>query len=513
MLSEKKIPKILWKTWKTKNLPSAIKSQTDSWIASNPELKINLLDDEECSDFILEHFGEIVHNLYVSLPQPIMRADFWRVAVVYIHGGYYSDLDIICNKNIKDFIDMDVDAVFMREINNISNYFFGAVPKHPVLKKTLDVMINEMKFIVDKETQSFGMHGLHSCVREFYNVVETNYITNDKVQFLLDSEMRNSKILIHDMASLKDYKDYQSWRNTEKNMILDRKESNNILFFTTFNQNGYELYGKEWIKSFSALANYYNKFQAKIFYEGFIPKENHPNITWVNYEDVIKHHLEWKKNYLSKTQHSDYVRTMTVRFSHKAFVIQHILDTESYDYLIWVDGDCIFKNTEYQDFPKSLLKGKFLACQVENNHDLNHVESGLLIFKGGHSDIEKFNKEFKKWYQVNNILTIGQPYDGFLIFKSLLTSKATYINLNEGLEGGIQSDPSMTFRHPVIKSKFIHNIGWTGKNQYANWQNILKRDEVYQKMNLSLFGSSKSNLSETKKKAFNKLEKLKSLKK
>jgi hypothetical protein len=513
ILSEKNIPEILWQTWKSKDIPNFIKAQSDSWKASNPQLKINLLDDEECSNFILEHFGEVIHELYVSLPQPIMRADFWRVAVVYVHGGYYSDLDIICNKNIKNFIDTNVDAVFIRELDNISNYFFGAVPKHPVFKKTLDMMINEMRVISFKDTQSFGMHPLHENVRNYYSVVGTDYMTTGTVQFLLDNELRESKTLIHSMASLQKNDNYESWRDTEKHMILEREKSNDILFFTTFNRNGYELYGKDWIKSFSSLANYYNKFHAKIFYEGFIPKETHPNITWVNYEDVITHHSEWKKDYLSKTQHSDYVRTMTVRFSHKAFVIQHILDTEFHDYLIWVDGDCIFKNTEYQDFPKSLLNGKFLACQVEHNQDLNHVESGLLIFKGGHINLEKFNKEFKNWYQVNNILTIGQPYDGFLIFKSLLTSKASYVDLNKELGGGIQSDPSMTFRHPDIKSKFIHNIGWTGKNQYANWQNILKRDEVYQKINLSLFGSSKSNLSETKKKAFNKLEKLKLLKK
>lgn len=507
------IPNILWQTWKTKVVPKSVKVQADTWKVSNPQLQINLMDDAECSSFILKHFGKSVHQLYLQLPQNIMRADFWRVAVVYIHGGYYSDLDIICNKNLSNFINQNVDAVFMREINNISNYFFGASSKHPVLKNTLDSMINEMRRITDKETQSFGMHSLHQSVRDYYKVIETNYISTNEVQFLLDFEIRNSKTLIHNMASLQKNNDYESWRNNVEVMIDDRKKSSDILFFTTFNRNGYELYGKKWIESFSALANYYNKFQAKIFYEGFIPKEAHPNITWVNYEDVITHHPDWKKDYLSKTQHSNYVRTMTVRFSHKAFVIQHILDTESHDYLIWVDGDCVFKNAVYEDFPKTLLGDKFLACQVEHNQDLNHVESGLLIFKNKHQSTKKFNEEFKKWYKVENILPMGQPYDGFLVFKSLLTSGVDYINLNEKIGGGIQSDPAMTFRHPEIKSKFIHNIGWTGKNQYDNWESIFKRDEIYQKMKGVLFNTnSNEQMNIKKEKAFNKLNSLKKLK-
>ena len=174
----------------------------------------------------------------------------------------------------------------------------------------------------------------------------------------------------------------------------------------------------------------------------------------------------------------------------------------------------MFKNADYGDFPKSLLGNRFLACQVEHAQDLNHVESGILIFKGGHPDTEKFNEHFKRWYQVENILPMGQPYDGFLVFKSLLTSDVAYVDLNHGHgRGGIQSDPSMTFCHPEIRSKFIHNIGWTGKNQYANWESIYQRDSTYQKMHNMLFGNSTGELLVKKKQAHDKLQRLKNLKK
>lgn len=510
-----KIPNILWQTWKSKVLPNSIKVQSDSWKTYNPQFQFEFMDNTECSDFILEHFGQEVHKLYTSLPQPIMRADFWRLAVVYIYGGYYSDLDIVVNKNIERFINPNVEAVFIREINNISNYFFGAIPKHPVIKTAIDKMVEEMKHITNKETQSFGMHGLHSSVREYYNVIGTNYKTNNEVQFLLDSEMRNSNTLIHNMASLKDYKDYESWRDRVSIMNTERTESNDVLFFTTFHKNGYDLYGKEWVSSFIKIANYYNKFRAKIYYEGFVPPESHPSIEWIKYEEALPFHADWKKDYLSKTNHSDYVKTMTVRFSHKAFVIQHALTNNTNDYLIWLDGDCVFKNSDYTNFPKKLLGDNLLACQVEHNHDLNHVESGILIFNGKHKDKQKFVDEFSKWYRVEHILLMGQPYDGFIVFKTLLTSKLKYVDLNSKYgKGGIQSDPGMTFCHPEIKNKFIHNIGWTGKNQYSNWNTIFERDDIYQKMKGILFGSHNSiDMQQKKENAYNKLQKLKKHKK
>lgn len=505
------IPSILWQTWKTKDIPRSVKKQADSWKTSNPQLKLQFMDDQQCSDFILEHFGQDIHEQYHLLPLPINRADFWRLAVVYIHGGYYSDLDITCNKNISEFINPNVDAVWIRELNNISNYFFGATPKHPIIKQAMDFMLKECKHIGNKEAISWGMHGLHTAVREYYKVKDTHYISNDKVQFILDSDLRNKGILIHASASVTGGSDYFSWRETEKFMQDQRSKSNDIIFFTTFNKSGYELYGKSWIKTFIKVANYYNKFHAKIYYEGFNPKEQHQNIEWIDYNQAIPQHEQWKKDYNSKTNHADYVKTMTVRFSHKAFVIQHALDNHKADYLIWIDGDCVFKNEDYTDFP-NMLGDKFLACQMEHARDLNHIESGILIFNGKHEHTKIWNEKFKENYKVENILPMGEPYDGFIVYKSLLMTKLPFVDLNANFgKGGIQSDPNQTFLHPEIDKRFHHNIGWTGKNQYDNWDIIKDKDDIYKKMKGVLFGH-KENKMQKRKDAFNKLQILRRLK-
>jgi hypothetical protein len=507
------IPNILWQSWKTKDLPSLLKKQSNSWLFSNPQLVKRFMNDEECSSFILKHFGQVIHTKYLQLPQPINRADFWRLAVVYIHGGYYADLDITCKMNLNYFINSKVGAVFIREINNIGNYFFGAVAKHPVIKDAMDYMLLEVENINKKESQSWGMHGLHQSVRNHYKVIGTNYISNNEVDFILDSHVRQNKYLIHSMASLDDLNEYESWRKREKVMIEERQQSNDILFFTTFNKNGYDLYGKTWVDSFIKVANYYNKFKAKIYYEGFKPKDNHPSIEWVDFKKKIPEHEQWKKEYLQKTNHVDYVKTMCVRFSHKAFVIQDILFKHTDDYLIWLDGDCVYQNVDFTEFPKNILENKFMACQLEHASDLNHVESGILIFDGKHVDTKIFNKHFIENYKVDNVIKMGEPYDGFIVSKSLITSQLDYFNLNNNFgKGGIQSDPSLTFLHPEIKKRFVHNIGWTGKNQYNTFNFIKERDDILKKLENTLFGNKKEK-QEKRKRIFNKLEKLRKVKK
>lgn len=501
------IQNTLWQTWKTKNIPQSLKIQTDSWSISNPQLKIVLSDDSECSEFILKNFGEEVYKLYEALPQPIMRADFWRIAVVYIHGGFYSDLDITCSNHISSFINTGTKAVFMKERDNIANFFFAAEANHPVLKLALEYMIDEAKAITDKNTQSYGMHSLHRAVREYYCVVGTDYPTNKEVQVLNNEYLRDNNILVHSIASMNNTsKDYTSWRDLDSSMIDKRKQAKDILFFTTFNDNGYNLYGKTWIETFIKIANYYPSIKAKIYYEGKKPNITHPNITYVSFTKEIPHHKLWKSQLHKKSKHDDYVKTMTERFSYKSFVIQDVLNKHDNDYLIWLDGDCVFNPADYTDFPSILLKDKFLACQVEENHDLNHVESGILIFNGKHPDTKKFNERFIKNYTFEELLPMCQPYDGFIIFRSLLMSGLKYVDLNAGYgKGGIQSDPNCTFQHPSIRSKFIHNIGWTGKCQYSSWESIFEKDEIFKKVKTFLFGNSPEIINQRRENSRKKL--------
>lgn len=489
------IPNILWQTWKTSSVPDSVKPQFDTWRTSNPHLDFKFHSDSECSSFILEHFGEKIYNLFNALPQPIMRADFWRVAVVYVHGGYYADLDLACNSQLDSILPGTTDACFMIERDNVANFFFGATPKHPALALALEYMIREARDTVIKDTQSFGMHSLHQAVRDHYAVTGNAYPNDDNTRTLDIQVLERDGIMKHYVASYNAGPQYDSWRQRDAVMRRERELCDDVLFFTTFNKNGYDLYGKEWIRSFIRTANYYSKVRARVYYEGFVPDIDHPSIEWVDYEQAIPSHKQWKTDYLAKTTHSDYVKTMTVRFSHKAFVIQHALDNVAGGYAIWLDGDCIFKADDYSHFPSSILDGKFLACQVEHAHELNHVESGILIFDIGHPDTQQFNREFKEHYKADNVLLMGQPYDGFLVFKSLLTSGVAYVDLNDGYgKGGIQSDPSMTFCHPAINSKFIHNIGWTGKTQYSDWDSIYARDAIYLKMKSILFGGPSINV-------------------
>lgn len=250
-----------------------------------------------------------------------------------------------------------------------------------------------------------------------------------------------------------------------------------IKFITTFSKNGYEVYGKTWIETFSRNVKDQN-ISADIYID-FPLTVSDPRITLIDYNLTIPSHKEWLQTFDSTYDGAMYNKKMGMRFSYKAFVMQNALDNNSGCYLIWLDGDCIFKeNQSFSNFQDSVLNGKFIAVQREHVGGDDHCESGFVLFDTDHTDKQKFNNQFKTNYKIENIIQMGSPYDGFVIYRSL--NGIDYVDLNDGYgRGGIQSDPNETFLHPELNKRFLHNIGITGKSQYESWEVYSKSDPYF----------------------------------
>lgn len=250
-----------------------------------------------------------------------------------------------------------------------------------------------------------------------------------------------------------------------------------IKFITTFSKTGYEVYGKTWIESFTK-----NVKDANIFVDIYVdfPISIFDNrINLIDYELAIPTHKNWMKQFELAYTGAMFNKKMGMRFSYKSFVMQHALDNNSRSYLIWLDGDCIFKeNQSFNNFQESLLNGKFIAVQREQVGGDDHCESGFVLFDTDHIDKQKFNSQFKTNYEISNITQMGSPYDGFVIYKSL--NGIDYVDLNDGYgKGGIQSDANETFLHPELKKRFLHNIGPSGKEQYEGFKRYSSTDEYF----------------------------------
>lgn len=250
-----------------------------------------------------------------------------------------------------------------------------------------------------------------------------------------------------------------------------------IKFITTFSKNGYEVYGKTWIETFTK--NVKENNVSVDLYIDFPLNVSDSRINLIDYDTAIQNHNSWLNQFERSYVGAMYNKKMGMRFSYKSFVMQHALENNSNCYLIWLDGDCIFKeNQSFTNFQESILNNKFIAVQREHVGGDDHCESGFVLFDTTHKDKNKFLNQFTQNYKIENIIKMGSPYDGFIIYKSL--NGIDYTDLNDGYgRGGIQSDPNETFLHPELNKRFLHNIGVTGKSQYSEWGAYANRDEYF----------------------------------
>lgn len=465
------IPKKIFQTHKDYNLSEEHKALIQNIILVNSDFEYTFMGNDQCHEFIATNFEKKIVDMYNSLPLDIMRSDFWRIAVIYVNGGIYCDCDVLCLKNLSPLIDNKELVLFSEKNDRISNFFFASVPKHPILKKTIDLMFEYFEGGLDSNSQlfvqDFGMAPLHKIAIE-----ETN---KTKLSFNKSREW-----VIH-------YCD-GSWRPSEIEYKKMSKNSKPINFFTTFHQNGYNLYGKTWIETIVKNVIKSRPNINVIIYSHDVEnlKTDHTQITILDFNTVIPNHKVWVENFYKSSNHSKHVKDFTVRFSHKGFVIQHALKTIKEGFAIWMDADVVFKKKHYYDFPETLFKdNEVICCQVEDD---NHVETGILIFDMENPNIGLFTENYVNNYSIDVITNFGEPYDGHITKKTLDMSGIKYLDLNKDTGyKGIQSDPNRTFRHPELNSRFTHNIGITGKRSYDEWNKIKTQDSIFTVLETGIF--------------------------
>lgn len=88
------IPRKIWQTWKTHDLPPKMKECIDLLKNDHPDFEYKIFDNEECREFIKDNFPGEVLVAYDALIPGAYKADLWRYCVLYIHGGIYLDVKI-----------------------------------------------------------------------------------------------------------------------------------------------------------------------------------------------------------------------------------------------------------------------------------------------------------------------------------------------------------------------------------------------------------------------------------
>ena len=140
------IPLKVYMTWHTKNLPPKMRDNVNFMKQINPEFEFCIYDDNDCINFIKEHFEPDVLWAFNKLIPGAYKADLWRLCVLYINGGIYLDIKLRCLNGFK-LIELSEDEhlVWDRPYGYILNSIMVCKAGNMFLRKCIDEIINNVK--------------------------------------------------------------------------------------------------------------------------------------------------------------------------------------------------------------------------------------------------------------------------------------------------------------------------------------------------------------------------------
>jgi hypothetical protein len=162
-----KIPNVLYQTGPSRCVPQDMYDDSISkWNRLNLSYRFY---DDAAMDLLLYNKDttqeeEDVYKEFPLLPlalkciehvkMPVMKADLWRYLVIWQNGGIFADLDAVPlegflagdNDTATSTITQDHDAVFVpvrtAKSDVVSQWFFGASPRHPIMHYAMQTGIN-----------------------------------------------------------------------------------------------------------------------------------------------------------------------------------------------------------------------------------------------------------------------------------------------------------------------------------------------------------------------------------
>lgn len=207
------IPKTIYLSYKTKNIPDYI---IPNWKKLYPEYEIKLYDNIDCLKFLKDEYGQEYVDIFNFIKDGPIKADFWRVCILYKYGGIYADIDIEPLVSIDTILEPDTTFLSCISQNaiGITPQFIVTIPSHIALKMCIDKYLAMHR---SKKPYSYWGWSICGIMKDVFYELHGKHITVDDIYF--DNKNNKYQMLkeVYPTQSAKDhyckYKDVRILNN------------------------------------------------------------------------------------------------------------------------------------------------------------------------------------------------------------------------------------------------------------------------------------------------------------
>jgi hypothetical protein len=146
------IPRMLYQTFKSRDVPAGMAKAVNSWIEKNPEFGYRFFDDAAMRDFVERYPCEgfafdssVLLRALDTIRPGAGKADLFRYLLIYDRGGVYMDVDSFCLNPLGHFVSADDDVVTgLGGRGDFHQWGLIYSPRHPFLKRTIENAVSNI---------------------------------------------------------------------------------------------------------------------------------------------------------------------------------------------------------------------------------------------------------------------------------------------------------------------------------------------------------------------------------
>ena len=161
---KRKIPYIFFQTAETSLLHYTLSEKIGDCVKRNSNYEYYFFDDDDSRKFIAENFSVDVLITFDNLIPGAYKADLFRYCYLFIHGGFYVDINKTLEVTLDEIIDQNYDYDFISVIDryNDKNKTFGifqaiiaSTPNSELMKSCIERIVYNVK------NNFYGINALH----------------------------------------------------------------------------------------------------------------------------------------------------------------------------------------------------------------------------------------------------------------------------------------------------------------------------------------------------------------
>jgi hypothetical protein len=207
---------------------------------------------------------------------------------------------------------------------------------------------------------------------------------------------------------------------SEQTLLKVGKMENNYLLVTTFNNEGYNIYGKKMLEAF---LKYWPKNQQIIVYTENFNLDKNLISDRIIVKDIlsIQSLVDFKDRHKNNPAANGYKKDPNkkdfmfdaVRFSHKIFSLYDAITNNFGKSIVWVDGDTI----THSDVPEDFLMVNF----PQKDYGIAYLgrikqysECGWVVYHTNHPLMKDFWERFIDYYRNDTIFNLQEWHDSFV---------------------------------------------------------------------------------------------------